>query len=110
MSNKEVRYFLPIKIPCSLLSIRTVRMEGLEPPYLTASDPKSDVSTNFTTSGLANLRELSSELRPARPVTHHFIAQSFVWGCKCRAFIQTKKAGKTTYLSPRVDTEHLIPE
>lgn len=26
-------------------------MEGLEPPYLTASDPKSDVSTNFTTSG-----------------------------------------------------------
>lgn len=28
-----------------------VRMEGLEPPYLTASDPKSDVSTNFTTSG-----------------------------------------------------------
>ena len=29
----------------------TVRMEGLEPPHLTASDPKSDVSTNFTTSG-----------------------------------------------------------
>lgn len=26
-----------------------VRLEGLEPPYLTASDPKSDVSTNFTT-------------------------------------------------------------
>ena len=26
-------------------------MEGLEPPHLTASDPKSDVSTNFTTSG-----------------------------------------------------------
>lgn len=29
-----------------------VRMEGLEPPHLAASDPKSDVSTNFTTSGL----------------------------------------------------------
>jgi|RhiMetdeSRZDD1v2_1073273.scaffolds.fasta_scaffold05418_2 hypothetical protein len=27
----------------------SVRMEGLEPPYLAASDPKSDVSTNFTT-------------------------------------------------------------
>lgn len=27
-------------------------MEGLEPPHLTASDPKSDVSTNFTTSGI----------------------------------------------------------
>ena len=26
-------------------------MEGLEPPHLAASDPKSDVSTNFTTSG-----------------------------------------------------------
>jgi hypothetical protein len=24
-------------------------MEGLEPPHLAASDPKSDVSTNFTT-------------------------------------------------------------
>lgn len=23
-------------------------MEGLEPPHLAASDPKSDVSTNFT--------------------------------------------------------------
>lgn len=27
-----------------------VRMEGLEPPHLTASDPKSDASTNFATS------------------------------------------------------------
>ena len=27
-------------------------MEGLEPPHLAASDPKSDVSTNFTTSGV----------------------------------------------------------
>jgi hypothetical protein len=24
-------------------------MEGLEPPHLSASDPKSDVSANFTT-------------------------------------------------------------
>jgi hypothetical protein len=33
-------------------------MEGLEPPHLAASDPKSDVSTNFTTSGknLLNFR------------------------------------------------------
>ncbi len=29
-------------------------MEGLEPPHLAASDPKSDVSTNFTTSGKKN--------------------------------------------------------
>ena len=26
-----------------------VPMEGLEPPHLAASDPKSDVSANFTT-------------------------------------------------------------
>ena len=26
-----------------------VRVEGLEPPCLTAPDPKSDMSTNFTT-------------------------------------------------------------
>ena len=34
-------------------------MEGLEPPYLTASDPKSDVSTNFTTSGLFSFSQRS---------------------------------------------------
>ena len=45
----------------------TVRMEGLEPPYLTASDPKSDVSTNFTTSGrrfeVSGLMFFSSNLK-----------------------------------------------
>ena len=29
-----------------------VRMEGLEPTHLTAPDPKSGVSTNFTTSAM----------------------------------------------------------
>jgi len=29
-----------------------VRVEGLEPPYLAAPDPKSGVSTNFTTPAL----------------------------------------------------------
>ena len=28
---------------------KKVRVEGLEPPHLTALDPKSSVSTNFTT-------------------------------------------------------------
>ncbi len=28
---------------------KQVRVEGLEPPHLTAPDPKSGVSTNFTT-------------------------------------------------------------
>ena len=35
-------------------------MEGLEPPHLAASDPKSDVSNNFTTSGL----HLNSDVSP----------------------------------------------
>ena len=30
-----------------------VRVKGLEPPHLAASDPKSDVSTNSTTPALS---------------------------------------------------------
>ena len=33
----------------NILIYNSVRAEGLEPPYLTAPDPKSGVSTNFTT-------------------------------------------------------------
>ena len=33
-----------------------VRMEGLEPPRLAALDPKSSVSTNFTTSAVDFLK------------------------------------------------------
>jgi len=32
-----------------------VRMEGLEPAYLSAPDPKSGVSTNFTTSAIISI-------------------------------------------------------
>src|ERR1022692_1494287 len=41
-----------------------VRMEGLEPPHLTASDPKSDVSTNFTTCafGAAKVNDLGQKM------------------------------------------------
>jgi hypothetical protein len=40
-------------------------MEGLEPPHLTASDPKSDVSTNFTTCafGAAKVMDLDYKLQ-----------------------------------------------
>ena len=31
-----------------------VRIKGLEPPRLSASDPKSDVATNYTISALHN--------------------------------------------------------
>ena len=31
-------------------TIRKVRIKGLEPPRLSASDPKSDVATNYTIS------------------------------------------------------------
>lgn len=60
-----------------------VRMEGLEPPHLTASDPKSDVSTNFTTSG----NEMPKN-KFQIPIQTGFVILpwDFVWGCKCRAF------------------------
>ena len=32
--------------------IETVRIKGLEPPRLSASDPKSDVATNYTISAI----------------------------------------------------------
>ena len=41
----------PIKKP-SLFCEGFVRVEGLEPPCLAALDPKSSVSTNFTTPAL----------------------------------------------------------
>ncbi len=37
-----------------------VRMEGLEPPRLAAPEPKSGVSTNFTTSAYALIHRISS--------------------------------------------------
>jgi hypothetical protein len=43
-------------VPIYRDTLRTVRMEGLEPPYLAASDPKSDVSTNFTTCALFSFK------------------------------------------------------
>ncbi len=36
------------------LNLGMVRMRGLEPPRLTAPDPKSGVSANFTTSAYKN--------------------------------------------------------
>jgi hypothetical protein len=52
--------------PGSLFLV-TVRVEGLEPPCLAASDPKSDTSTNFAT--------------PAFPVS---VSENFDWGCKSK--------------------------
>ena len=53
-------------------------MEGLEPPHLAASDPKSDVSTNFTTSGFICQTEklihkpcVSTNLPAGRQVSPH---------------------------------------
>ena len=45
-----------------------VRVEGLEPPYLAAPDPKSGVSTNFTT--------------PAVLVKSACATSPFKWGAK----------------------------
>ena len=44
-------------------------MEGLEPPYLAASDPKSDVSTNFTTCAFGAAKVIDFSIKPD---LHHF--------------------------------------
>ena len=38
-------------------------MEGLEPPHLAASDPKSDVSANFTTCAFGAAKVMDLELK-----------------------------------------------
>ncbi len=38
-----------MKIAFFVCTLKRVRVEGLEPPSLAAPDPKSGVSTNFTT-------------------------------------------------------------
>ena len=50
-----------------------VPMEGLEPPHLAASDPKSDVSTNFTTWALraAKVMDLMETITHSIPNLQH---------------------------------------
>jgi hypothetical protein len=52
MINTEEECMLVNHFKILLFICSFVRMEGLEPPHLAASDPKSDVSTNSTTPGL----------------------------------------------------------
>src|SRR6476620_5091529 len=61
-----------------------VRVEGLEPPCLAASDPKSDTSTNFATPAL---RLKVCSLKPKVAVaTLHLLpyAIHLYWGAKVR--------------------------
>ena len=56
----------------------SVRVEGLEPPCLAASDPKSDASANFATPAIAF---------PERPRFRVLPVIRFVQnGCKCIVF------------------------
>ena len=45
-----------------------VRIKGLEPPRLSASDPKSDVATNYTISAGSILLNLRQEGSPVVPI------------------------------------------
>ena len=64
-------------------------MKGLEPPHLTASDPKSDVSTNFTTSGVFSHRGQISHISSPNKEADLLINltdMTIKTGCKCRVF------------------------
>jgi hypothetical protein len=67
-------------------------MEGLEPPHLTASDPKSDVSTNFTTSG-GKFQKDKFQIPFLGSQSEFGILDLLFsnWGCKCSRF-QSEKA------------------
>ena len=49
-SNPRPQPWQGCALPAELFSQNYVRMKGLEPPRLTAPDPKSGVATNYTTS------------------------------------------------------------
>ena len=51
------------------LSSTFVRVKGLEPPHLAASDPKSDVSTNSTTPAFNNILRTYTCLTPKSSVS-----------------------------------------
>ena len=56
MSNDEPERSFEIHYSLFLALCSFVRVEGLEPPCLAASDPKSDTSTNFATPALFSLK------------------------------------------------------
>ena len=66
-----------LKKKASLTTRPFVRMEGLEPAYLSAPDPKSGVSTNFTTSAIL-CKPYAVCIRPC-------------WGCKDNKEINNTK-------------------
>ena len=54
-SNPRPQPWQGCALPAELFS-HTVRMKGLEPPRLSAPDPKSGVATNYTTSALIMMK------------------------------------------------------
>ena len=56
MSNDEPERSFEIHYSLFLALCSFVRVEGLEPPCLAASDPKSDTSTNFATPAFQAVR------------------------------------------------------
>ncbi len=72
-----------------------VRMEGLEPAYLSALDPKSSVSTNFTTS--ANLFQHFDKLSACSQVSFN-LARFFRIGVQRYCFILNCEIMRKKYL------------
>ncbi len=65
---------------------KAVRAEGLEPPCLAASDPKSDMSTNFTTPGKIWAAKIRENTIPTLDNETYFLVNAIVSLPKCNIF------------------------
>ena len=67
MSNYEPERSFEIHYSLFLALCCFVRVEGLEPPCLAASDPKSDTSTNFATPAFQLFEAISLKFDDDQP-------------------------------------------
>ena len=68
-----------------------VRMEGLEPAHLSEPDPKSGVSTNFTTPAVGFYLPLKLSLK----LETIKISLVLIWDAKIKYFFKTTMNSKT---------------
>ncbi len=76
-----------------------VRMEGLEPTHLSALDPKSSVSTNFTTSAVDFLKACAKISSYCKYQNRN---RSDLQGVEKEKFLPLLKTSKCAVLTPKI--------